>query len=151
MFLRSVRAIRWDAAAALLHPSTTGRFAMVVRLMIEPDTTGRVSEYFTGGGPGRLREMAPAEIFETAVDRTIADMPGLMHAVFDRDDAIIGLVMEGPDSAHVVYRTLARISGAAPEVKVMTVGRTPDGWRVMWSDELEVIEAALRGAARAVR
>ncbi len=55
---------------------------------------------------------------------------------------------EGADAAHVVYRTTARISGGVPEMKVMTLSRTPDGWRVWWSDELEVLDAALRGIAR---
>jgi hypothetical protein len=49
----------------------------------------------------------------------------------------------------VVYRTVARISGAVPEVKVMQMRRGVAGWRVAWSDELEVLEAALRGAPRA--
>jgi hypothetical protein len=35
-----------------------------------------------------------------------------------------------------------------PEVKVMQLERGPEGWRVLWSDELEVLEAALRGVGR---
>ena len=151
LFLRSVRSIRWDATGYLLHPTTVQRFATLVELMIGPDTTGRVAEYFIGREPAHLAAMSPVAIFETAVERTIADMPGLMHALFDRDDEIVGHVTEGADSAHVVYRTEARISGASPEVKVMQVVRSEDGWRVLWSDELEVLEAALRGAARATR
>ena len=78
----------------------------------------------------------------------IDDMPGLMHAVYDRNDEVLGAVIEGADSAHVVYRTTARISGAVPEVKVMQLARTDGGWRVLWSDELEVLDAALRGVPR---
>ena len=50
--------------------------------------------------------------------------------------------------AHVVYRTTARISGAVPEVKVMQLSLTDAGWRVSWSDEMEVLDAALRGVGR---
>jgi hypothetical protein len=54
-----------------------------------------------------------------AIGAMIDDMPGLMHALYDRDDEVLGAVGEGADSAHVVYPTLARIGGAVPEVKVM--------------------------------
>ena len=81
----------------------------------------------------------------------IDDMPGLMHALFDRDDEVLGHVTEAGDTAHVVYRTTARISGAVSEVKVMQLARTTAGWRVAWSDELEVLDAALRGIPRGRR
>lgn len=150
-FLRSLRAIRWDATAALLHPSTLDRFALVVRVISDPDSTGRVRDYLVQTDSAGLAALAPADVFTRAVDATISDMPGLMHAVFDRDDAVVGHVAEGADTAHVVYRTTARISGATPEVKVMQLARTPGGWRVLWSDELEVLEAALRGVPRMAR
>ena len=75
-------------------------------------------------------------------------MPGLMHAIFDRDDRVVGHVTESADSAHVVYRTTPRISGAVSEVNVMQLTRTEGGWRVQWSDELQVLDTALRGFAR---
>ena len=83
-----------------------------------------------------------------AIGHLIDDMPGLMHSLYDRDDDVIGNVDEGPDDAHAVYRTTARLSGAIPEVKVMQLQRGPGGWRVLWSDELEVLDAALRGVGR---
>lgn len=150
-FLRSVRAIRWDVAGRFLHPATSERFALVVQYISDPDSTGRVRDYLVGTDSAGLAAMPPPEVFARAVEATVSDMPGLMHAVFDRDDAVVGHVAEGTDSAHVVYRTTARISGATPEVKVMQLARTPDGWRVLWSDELEVLEAALSGVPRMAR
>lgn len=147
-FLRSVRAIRWDLAAQFLHPATSERFALVVRVISDPDTTGRVRRYLVQTDSAGLNELPPGEVFARAMEATVSDMPGLRHAVFDRDDAVVGHVAEGADSAHVVYRTTARISGATPEVKVMQLARTPAGWRVLWSDELEVLEAAVRGVPR---
>jgi hypothetical protein len=69
--------------------------------------------------------------------------------MYDRDDEVLGHVAEGETAAHVVYRTTARLSGAVPETKVMQLARGPAGWRVVWSDELEVLDAALRGVPRA--
>jgi hypothetical protein len=148
LFLRSVRAIRWGAAAQFMHPATLERFREVVTMISDADTTGYVRDYLTGTDTTAYAELDGAAVFDRAIGAMIDDMPGLMHAIFDRDDEVLGHVPEGADVAHVVYRTKARISGAVSEVKVMQLARTPSGWRVRWSDELEVLDAALRGVAR---
>ena len=148
LYLRSVRAIRWSAAAQFLHPETLVRFRSLVDMMADADSTGSVGRYLVGTDSAGLASLGAATVFERSVGRMIDDMPGLMHALFDRDDQVLGHVPESADSAHVVYRTTARLSGAVPEVKVMQLARTPLGWRVFWSDELEVLDAALRGVPR---
>ena len=148
LFLRSVRSIRWSTTAPLLHPETLDRFRTTVTLIADADVTGEVRRYLLTSDSVRALGLDDAEVFQRAIGVMIDDMPGLMHALFDRDDEVIGHVPENSEGAHVVYRTTARISGAVPEVKVMQLGRTEEGWRVLWSDELEVLEAALRGVAR---
>lgn len=148
LFLRSVRAIRWSAAAQFMSAEALGDFRETVTLFSDTDTTGAIRALLVQTDARGLAALDDAEVFARAIGAVIDDMPGLMHALYDRDDEVVGHVAEGPDSAHVVYRTTARISGAQPEVKVMQLVRTPDGWRVLWSDELEVIEAALRGVGR---
>ncbi len=144
-FLRSVRSIRWSVTAQLLHPETLGRFHTLVSMIAEADTTGEAGRYLTGTDPNGLAALSGQQVFERSIGAMIDDMPGLMHALYDRDDEVLGHVAEGPDSAHVVYRTLARIGGAVPEVKVMQLERAEAGWRIRWTDELAVLDAALRG------
>jgi len=144
-FLRSVRAIRWDVTGQLLDPQTVDRFRILVGMIAEADTTGEARRYLTGTDPDGFVALAGPEVFARAIGAVIRDMPGLMHALYDRDDEVLGHVPEGAESAHVVYRTLARIGGAVPEVKVMQLARSELGWRVLWSNELEVLDAALRG------
>lgn len=147
-FIRSVRAIRWSAAAQFMAPEALDRFRVTVTMMADADTTGEVREYLVATDSIGLSALAPEEVFARAIGALIDDMPGLMHSIYDRDDNVIGHVTEGPDDAHAVYRTTARLSGAVSEVKVMQLRRGPSGWRVLWSDELEVLEAALRGVGR---
>ena len=145
-FLRSVRAIRWDVTGRLMHPQTLDRFQILVSMIAAADTTGEARRYLTATDSSGFAALSGAEVFERAIGAMIDEMPGLMHALYDRDDEVLGAVGEGADSAHVVYRTLARIGGAVPEVKVMQLGRSEEGWRILWSDELGVLDAALRGA-----
>ncbi len=148
LFIRSVRAIRWDAAARFVAPETLDRFRTTVTMIADADTTGAIRTFLVRTDSAGLGALDPSEVFGRAVGAMVDDMPGLMHSLYDRDDEVLGHVTEGADTAHVVYRTTARLSGAVPEVKVMQLVRTPAGWRVLWSDELEVLEAALRGFVR---
>jgi len=148
LFLRSVRAIRWSAAAQLITTETLERFRTTVTMISDADATGDVRAYLTGTDSVGLSRLDAATVFDRSIGVVIDDMPGLMHAIFDRDDEVLGHVPEGEGEAHAVYRTTARISGAVSEVKVMQLRLGPAGWRVLWSDELEVLDAALRGVPR---
>lgn len=149
LFLRSVRAIRWGAAAQFMDAEPLDRFHATVTMLSDADATGELRAWLVGVDSTALASLDAATAFERSIGTLIDDMPGLMHALYDRDDEVLGHVDDGPDGAHVVYRTTARISGAVPEVKVMQLRRRDSGWRVVWSDELEVLDAALRGVSRA--
>lgn len=149
LFLRSVRAIRWRAATQFIHPSTLERFRDVIGYMVDTDSTGALRREYTGTETeAAYRALEPAVAFDRAVGAMVDEMPGFMHSLFDHDDHVIGHVNEGADSAHVVYRTIERLQGAMPEVRVIQMARTSAGWRVLWSDELEVLLAALQGIPR---
>ena len=148
LFLRSVRAIRWGTVAQFLDAEALERFQFTVTMIANADSSGELREYLVQSDSTGMSDLSAFEVFERSINAVIDDMPGLMHSLYDRDDSVIGSVREEGGVAHTVYRTLARISGAVPEVKVMQLRSTPQGWRVAWSDELEVIEAALRGVGR---
>jgi len=48
-------------------------------------------------------------------------------------------------TADAFLRSVRTIRWEAAEVKVMELGRSDAAWRIFWSDELEVLDAALRG------
>lgn len=147
-FLRSVRAIQWGTVALLLDDEPLHRIRATVTAVVAHDTTGAIGHYLVDTDADGLSDLSPAETFARTMTAVIGDMPGLMNALYDRDDEVIGSVSDGPDRAHAVYRTTARISGAVPEVKVMELRRTALGWRVHSSDEVGILEAALTGVGR---
>ncbi|MEX2048383.1 MAG: hypothetical protein WEB90_02270 [Gemmatimonadota bacterium] len=150
-FLRSLRSLHWEGAAQALHPETLDRFRVLVSAIAAADSTGGVGRFLTGAAPERFDSLDPERVFARAIGAMLGEMPGLAHAIQDRDDEVLGTVPEGADAEHAVYRTQARIGGSVSEVKVMELGRVGAGWRVRWSDELEVLDAALRGVAMGPR
>lgn len=151
LYLGSVRAIRWSNVSRVLAAPTLERFHELVIMLAATDSTGEVRRFLTDTDSAGFEELTPPEVFARAVGAMIDDMPGLMHALYDRDDEVLGHVAEGADTAHVVYRTTARISGAQPEVKILQLLRERNGWRVLWSDDLAVLDTALRGVPRGRR
>lgn len=155
-FLRGVRAIRWEAVADAMDVSALDRFRTTVTMISDSDASGALRERLVTTDSTGLGALSHGDVFSRAISTLIDGMPGLMHALYDRDDEVLGHVAEsggadltdGTEVAHVVYRTTARISGAVPEVRVMQLRRNASGWRVAWSEELEVLEAALRGFGR---
>jgi hypothetical protein len=148
LFIRSIRSMRWSAAAQFMDPEPLAQYRDIVTMITEPEQAGDLLEYLTGADSATYASLDAPEVFRRALTTLTGDMPGLSYNLQDRDDQFLGHVLEGPDSAHVVYRTQSRISGALPEVKVMQMRRGSEGWRVLWSDELGVLETALRGAGR---
>jgi len=148
LFIRSIRSLRWSAAAQFVDEETLGLFQDVVTMITEVEQSGELLRYLTDTDTSSFRELGASEVFARALTRLTSDMPGLANSLADRDDEILGHVAERSDTAHVVYRTQMRLSGSVPEVNVMQMRRSPEGWRVLWSDELDVLETALRGVAR---
>jgi hypothetical protein len=148
LFIRSIRSLRWSAAAQFVDEETLGLFRDVVTMITEVEQSGELLGYLTDTDTASFRALDASEVFARALTRLTSDMPGLANSLADRDDEILGHVAERSDTAHVVYRTQMRLSGSVPEVNVMQMRRGPEGWRVLWSDELDVLETALRGAVR---
>ena len=135
-----------------MHPEALKRIRDLVSALIDVDETGATREYFFGdASQADYRRQNARDFFTRVMDATLGELGGLLHAIVVRDVTIVGSVSDGPDLAHVVYRSHAQLSGAEPEIRVMTMKRVPDGWRVLESQELEVIREALRGTPRRLR
>jgi hypothetical protein len=145
-FQTAIRVSAWAAAARRMHPEALDRIRQRIDILIEADTTSKVIAAIFGNiGEAEYHALSSADVFVSLMEAIGREMPGLLYfLVIERID-ILGTVMEPPDLAHVVYRSSAQLSGAVPEIRVMTLKRTEQGWRVLSSQELETIREAARG------
>ena len=147
-FQGALRAVAWRAAAARLHTEALADFHYRLSLLVEGDTTGAsVERLYPERGLEAYREASQEEAFLRILEVLTEDALGLIHALVVRDVEIIGSVPEGPEVAHVVYRSTAILSGARPELRIMTMKREGDVWRVLTSQELDILVEAFRGVA----
>jgi hypothetical protein len=118
-------------------------------LMVEMDTTrAPLGKLYPRGGLKAYHQKSAEEVFLRVMEVLSEDAPGLVHALVVRDVEVIGHVPEGQDLAHVVYRSTADLSGAVPELRLMTVKRDGLRWRVLSSQELDILVEAFRGISR---
>lgn len=147
-FQNALRAGAWRTVAGLLHPEAREDFRRWVDIIIAADETGRTRRGVFGEMTSDMVAALPdSVVLVRALERLMADMPGLLHALMARDIAVLGSVREPPDLAHAVYRNTDLLQGAVPEIRVMTLRRAGEEWRVERSEELALIREAMRGIA----
>lgn len=146
-FLRGFESMAWAATAQRIHPDALDVFRETVTMLVQTDAAGDIPERLLEGlGADEYGGLGRREVFARVMRSLMGEAPGLMNALVTRRHEVVGSVAEGPDRAHVVYRVHPMgVSGAEPEVKVMTLGLAGERWAVLRSDELDVVRAALRG------
>lgn len=150
----------WEAAAETFDPKALASF----RSMMQPllDTLTGQAQAPAKDDDARRAAAAGAEMFlailfspATSVEevkalsdaeylgRVMKNATGLSGVNLD-DQQILGSVAEGPDTVHLVTRTKASAEGIAiTEMEVITLNRTPAGWRLAMSGEMTGMAEAL--------
>ena len=145
-FHRAIQSMVWQALADRLHPEALDYLRLAVRINLDADTTGWSLEHLLGGLPDRAAYEALDD--EAAFVRVMAgvqtEVPGLLSSMVSRRSEVLGTVVEGQDTAHVVYRIVSLAQGAEPRVRALTLVRTSQGWKVRFAEEVEVLHTALR-------
>ena len=146
-YLRGIEAMAWRATAQRIHPDALERLRETLRIMIEPDKTGRLLRVL-GGGLSEEDYLARdgETLFASVMSALRRESPGIINAMTDRETEVIGTVAEGDSLRYAVYRLEWRLQGAEPEIKVMTLAPDARGrWKVLWAPELESLRSALLG------
>lgn len=145
-FQTAIRVAAWEAAARRMHPEALERIHQRIDILVEADTTGKVIAAIFGSiSEAEYRELSSADVFVALMLAMNRHIRGVLYFIVIEDIEILGTVEEPPELAHVVYRSSPQLSGAVPEVRVMTLKRTEEGWRVLKTTELETIREAARG------
>lgn len=142
-----MRAGEWESAAETFDPAALERF----RGMMAPILEGPVGEamatmFFGKGKTGRdLAKMSDTAFFSGFM-RNVSGVGGAKL----QGQQILGSVPEGTDRQHLVTRATAEAMGVRmTQMEVVTLNRTPQGWRLALSGELEGMAQALRRASEA--
>jgi hexokinase len=95
------------------------------------------------------RAMSDTAVF-AAVMRVMGERDaGLAAVLRSAQVEILGRVDEGRDTTHVVYRMAMTVEGTPiTRMDVMTLARSPNGWRGLLKGDLSALGAAVRAAVQ---
>lgn len=142
-----MRAGEWDSAAETFDPAALKQF----RDMIAPILEGAMGEgmigmfYGAGKTADDIRRMNDTAFFAGFM-RNIAG--GV--AVSLKGQEILGSVPEGADRLHLVTRaSVEAMDIRMTQMEVVTMNRTPQGWRLALSGKFDGMAQAMRKAGEA--
>lgn len=152
-YQRAYQSKVWDGLVQRLHPAALAYLRLAVDVSVQADTSGWALENLGGGAPDRAAYDArsDARVVVDVMRWVEANAPGLLSSLVNRRSEVLGVVDEGPERAHAVYRIVQLVSGAEPDVLVMTLERTEAGWKVREAPEIGTLSTAIRGLGRARR
>ena len=144
-YLRGFQAAAWDGLAQRLHPEALAYLRLAIDIQVDADTTGWALANL-GGSDTRADYDArsDARVFADVMRWTQDHAQGLLSSLVSREAELVGVVTEGPDTAHAVYRVTTLAYGAEPAVQVATLLRTDAGWKVREAPEIRTLHTALR-------
>lgn len=142
-----MRAGDWEAAAETFDPAALQQFRGMIGPLLEgPIGEGMVGMFYGAGRTSAdIGKMNDTEFFAGFVRSLVSGSGASLNG-----QDILGAVPEGQDRMHLVTRTSAEAMGiTVTQMEVVTLNRTPQGWRLALSGKLDGMAQALRRASEA--
>jgi hypothetical protein len=146
--LAAMRLGEWSIYAANMHPKALARFQTMMAPILDA-ATGRGEDaaaaqqlstmLFGNASAADLKAMTPTKFFETLM-ASMSKLPGMKEAMQSADGTVLGKVMEGDSTAHVVTRMKMAIPGVVDYSKLEVVSFEKDGgqWKGLLSGDMEL-------------
>lgn len=154
-YLRGIEAMAWRATAQRIHPGALAELREVIEIHLAPNVD-RDGAFLESLSDGQDREsflsLDDGSLFVAVMRALTRETPGIVNAMTARSTEVIGALSESDTLSHAVYRLQWELSGAEPEMKVLSLARDGRGrWRVREAPELQSIRPALRALGRRMR
>lgn len=146
-FIDAMRANDWKSLAALMHPAALSQMREFLSVLLEAPNADPIRRELLGvSSAAEAKALSDTAMFESLL-RVTAKSPELGDAFRSAKAQILGQVNEGPDTAHVVYRMQIILEGTpVTTMDVISLGRSPAGWRGLLKGDMAAFAAAIRAA-----
>ncbi len=129
----------WEAYSRLMHPDALSRLKNMFAPLAElPDAEEVFPSLFGVKGAEEFRKLTDREVFVRLMSNLEESVPGFGEAVRNLEMTVIGQVPEGKELMHVVFRSNTAVDKlTVSSTDVMTLRRTPEGWRALLTANIE--------------
>ena len=148
--LSAIKQNRIEDFAKAMHPDALVRFrSTLLEIVKEAEKSGgeeQLLPLFDGVRTTQeLRKLDTTHFFVAFYSGLIQMAPELETMMAGAELEILGHVMEGPDTSHVVYRMVLPVETVrVTKITVVSLTRTPTGWGMLLTGDIEGMVGALR-------
>ncbi len=141
---------RVDDFAAAMHPEALKGFHKIfvdlLSVAKDDEEAGELLPLFEGvDSVDALRALDDRAFFVSFYKGLSRLRPEINDILAKSELKTLGHVMEGDDTAHVVYRMSIQFEGISiTKMQVLSLRRTPEGWAMLLSGDIEGIANAFR-------
>jgi hypothetical protein len=140
---------RLDDFAKAMHPdalkTVKSTLVTIAEAAAKDGREREVTAIFGDKSLDELKKLDDAQFFAAFYGAMTRRRPELKRVVADSEVQIIGHVMEGRDTAHVVLRMTATVEGTKiVKTDVVSMKKTSTGWGMLLSADLENMASVLK-------
>lgn len=129
----------WEAYSNLMHPDALTRFRNMFAPLAElPEAQEVLSSLFGVDEPEEFPKLTDRQVFVRLMANLEENVPGFGEAMRNLEMTVIGQVPEGKELMHVVFRSDTAVDKlTVTSTDVLTLRRTPQGWRALLTANIE--------------
>lgn len=129
----------WKAFAELMHPAALADFRRMFREVVALEGAAELRKSFFGVETlAEFDALTDAGTFEVLMKGLATNVPGMAEALGSLSMEIVGVLPEGEELAHVVYRSGASFDDLTiSKTAVMTLRRHDGQWRMLLNGAIE--------------
>jgi hypothetical protein len=149
-YIAAMKEAQLDAMTALMHPEALAEFRGVLQPVVEmagtsPDDAGEILQMFEGvSSAAELAKLSDAKFYSSFYAGIIALEPELLETVRSAETEVLGHVMEGEDTAHVLYAMTLATGATMRRTEVVSLRRTKSGWGILLDADVDAMAQAIR-------
>ncbi len=135
----------WKAGAALMHPDALQQLKKMFRPLVFAVPNLELGKmFFNVRTMAEFDRLSNAQAFERLMTAVTKINPEIGAALATSKSQIIGHVLEGDDTAHVVYRMTSKVEGiSVTKMAVMPLKKSGATWGGLLTGDIEGMAAAL--------
>lgn len=138
-YFAALQSADWAKCASLMHRDALASMKRTFAAAINADKTGDAAKtIFKLKSGAEYSQLSEATVFERVMDFITSVEPDMKTAMASSTNTILGRVDEGPDLAHIVFRSRTKMEGEeVNEVDLISFKKQDSTWRALLPSDIE--------------
>jgi hypothetical protein len=138
-YFAALQSADWGKCASLMHRDALASMKRTFAAAVNADKTGDAAKtIFKLKSGAEYSQLGEATVFERVMDFITSVEPDMKTAMASSTNTILGRVDEGPDIAHIVFRSRTKMEGEeVNEVDLISFKKQDSVWRALLPSDIE--------------